>query len=116
MRFFPPSLPSLFVKMFLSSSLLSLLLVVASVANVGAAPCQRGTTSILHFAAKISNVGVKNVADIDRQRVAHHRAISQFNKGSSKRNSIEGVTDPTAVQYTASVGIGSPATQCKFLP
>lgn len=44
--------------------------------------------------------------------MAHHRAISQLNKGSGKRDGVESVTDPTAVQYTASVGIGSPATQC----
>lgn len=116
-----PSIPSssvLFVKMFSSSSLLSLLLVAAFAVNVDASPCQRRastSTSILNFAAKINTVGLKNVAEIDRLRVAHHRATGLLSNGTGKRDGVEGVTDPTAVQYTASVGVGSPATQCECL-
>jgi pepsin A len=88
-------------------SLLSLLLLTLT---VNASPYPKLST--LQFAAKISNIGAKNLVQIDRQRVAHHRATANR---SGKRNAVEDVTDPTAVQYIASVGIGSPPTQYNLL-
>lgn len=98
--------------MFPSSTLLSLLILAVSTAN--ASPIQRDPAIVtLSIASRISTIGAKTLGDLDRAR-----ATALRNAGLSKRN-LNGkrAGDPvsatnTAVTYTASIGVGSPATQC----
>lgn len=95
--------------MFLSSTLLSLLLIAVSVTN--ASPIQRDLgSSILKVASKIS-LGNKTLVDLDRERclARHHKT-----KPNDKRAASEVVAD-NGVAFTAQVGFGSPATQYTLL-
>ncbi|KAF7980823.1 hypothetical protein HWV62_36446 [Athelia sp. TMB] len=96
--------------MFPSSALLSLALVAIS--SVAASPIQRDTGKFsLAFAAKVNATGSQNIAEHDRARAAALRQNAQ--SGNAKRSTVS--VDNTAVTYTASVGVGSPATQYTLL-
>ena len=104
------SCPTIFA-MFPSSAFLSLLLL--AVTSVSATPIQRDTKRFsLAFAAKVNGTGSVNIADADRARAASLRA-NGLAKKNGKRDGTVSVTN-TAVTYTASVGVGSPPTQCRF--
>lgn len=97
--------------MFPSSALLSLLLL--AVTSVSATPIKREANKFsLAFAAKVNGTGSTNIANSDRARAAALRK-NALAKNNGKRDGSVSVTN-TAVTYTASVGIGSPATQCQF--
>ena len=68
----------------------------------------------LPFAKKINQTSVKNVLKIDRARAAAHMARFgiRVNTPASRRD-VEEPADDQAVSYVASVGVGSPATQCQ---
>jgi hypothetical protein len=92
--------------MFQSSTLLSLLFVLVSTAF--SSPVQRApSNNILSLASKINPVQAgKTVAEIDRARVAALLG--------AKTNGKPVVLTDMTVSYTASVGVGSPATECGF--
>jgi len=92
--------------MFPSSALLSLLLVALS---VSASPVLIDRAPItIPFARSFNTTGGSVVA-ADRARIAAIKAGTFGGKGNQKRASSFSVTN-TAVTYTASVGVGSPAT------
>lgn len=96
--------------MFPSSALLSLLLL--AVTSVSSTPIKRDAKKFsLEFAAKVNVTGSANIADADRARAAALRTNALAKNG--KRDGTVSVTN-AAVTYTASVGVGSPATQCQF--
>ena len=70
----------------------------------------------LPFAKRINQTSVKNVLRVDRARAAAHMARFGMRTSApvSRRDTIEEPVDDQAVSYVASVGIGSPATQCQF--
>ncbi|KAF7982212.1 hypothetical protein HWV62_29400 [Athelia sp. TMB] len=95
--------------MFSSSTLLSLLLITASVTN--ASPIQRDLgSSILKVASQL-NLGKKTLVDLDRERclARHHKT-----KPHDKRTASEALAD-NGVAFTAKVGFGSPATEYNLL-
>jgi len=94
--------------MFPFSALLSLLLFVISGAN--ATPIRRNSnTHTLSLASKINAIGGQALADIDRAR-----ASALLNNVSGKKNGERSgkpvILTDKGVTYTASVGVGSPAT------
>lgn len=95
--------------MFPSSALLSLALLAVS--SVSASPIKRDANKFsLAFAARFNATGSQNVAEADRARAAALRKNASSKNG--KRDGAVSVAN-TAVTYTASVGVGSPATQCQ---
>ena len=72
----------------------------------------------LPFAKRINQTSIKNVLKIDRAsaRAAAHMARFGMRTSApvSRRDTIDEPVDDQAVSYVASVGIGSPATQCQF--
>src|ERR1700683_5210676 len=98
--------------MFPSSTLLSLLLVAASA--VHATPIKRDLNNlqILSFTSKINTIGGKTLAELDRARASALRANALGN--ANRKHAADSVfVNNTGVTYTASVGVGSPATQCE---
>jgi pepsin A len=97
--------------MFPSSALLSLLLFVVSGAN--ATPIRRDSnTYTLSLASKINTIAGQTLADIDRAR-ASALLNNVSGKKNGKRSDKPVFVATTAVSYTASVGVGSPATECE---
>ena len=68
----------------------------------------------LPFAKRINQTSVKNVLKVDRARARAHMARFGIHTGipSDRRQIIQDPIDDQAVAYVASVGVGSPATQC----
>lgn len=97
--------------MFPSSSLLSLLLLALS--TVDASPIQRDAYPVLAFAARIASVGVETLGDVDRARAATLRATVPGITHGKRSGKIIPVSN-SGVTYTASVRVGSPATQCNL--
>jgi len=96
--------------MFPSSTLLSLLLVACSM--VSATPVKReAKAATLAFTAKINTSGYANIAEADRARA---QALRQAATKGKRDGSSFSVTN-AVVTYTASVGVGSPATQYTLL-
>lgn len=107
--------------MFPASSLLSLLVVAISLGSVSAAPnpnLARDTPTVsLAFRTNVNVTGFTNIVAADQARAAALRAnaVSRANaRALGKRASSFDVTN-TAVTYTASVGVGSPATDCNVI-
>lgn len=99
--------------MFPSSALLSLAL--AAVSAVSAVPMkeQRDASKFtLAFAANVNATGSSNLAQMDRARAAALRSNALARKNGKRADSVS--VKNTAVTYTASVGVGSPATDCKL--
>jgi saccharopepsin len=96
--------------MFSSSSVLSLLFI--AVFSAYASPINIGENTIkLGFGCKINALGsTATLPQIDRAR-----AVSLIQSASqSKRSGGQSITvTNSVVTYTASVGVGSPPTQCK---
>lgn len=96
--------------MFPTSSLFGL--VLAAVSLVSAQPTTLDTNKFtLAFAAKVNTSGIVNLPQADRARIAFLRTNVQA-RDSVKRGGVGFSVQNTAVTYTASVGVGSPATQC----
>lgn len=68
----------------------------------------------LPFAKRINQTSIKNVLKADRARAAAHmdRFGIHTDIPPGRRGIIQEPIDDLAFQYVASVGIGSPATQC----
>jgi len=101
--------------MFSSSTLLSFLVLALT---VNATPIQqRNQNSALGLVAKINASGSKNLADIDRARVAGLIAQVQGGKSSTHGKRADGTVVATddGVTYTANVGVGSPPTDYTLL-
>jgi len=99
--------------MSLYSSLLSLLLVLVSVAN--ATPVRRDTNNfVLSLASKVNSVGSSTLGNIDRARASALLQNALAKKNGKPAEKSVGLTD-AVVSYTASVGVGSPATQYTLL-
>ncbi|KIM75788.1 hypothetical protein PILCRDRAFT_78455 [Piloderma croceum F 1598] len=97
--------------MFPSSALLSLLLVAVS--SISATPIQRSPSKFsLAFANKLNITGSANIAEADRARAAVLRKDALGKNG--KRDGAVSVSN-ALVTYTASVGVGCPATQYTLL-
>ncbi|EIW80819.1 acid protease [Coniophora puteana RWD-64-598 SS2] len=93
--------------MFPSKALLSLCLLATAAA---ASPVKRDNKSTLSFATRFKQLDQgKTIAEVDRARAA---ALQGGAKG--KRDGTVSVTN-AQVTYTASVGVGSPATQYTLL-
>ena len=92
-----------------SSTLLSFLVLALSITTNAKHPLRRGENLVLDLVTKIKGSGSKNIADIDRSRVADLIARA---KGGNAREATLAVTN-TGVTYTANVGVGSPPTNCK---
>ena len=105
--------------MFSSSTFLSFLVLALSAATTNATPIQqRGQgPTVLGITAKINASGFKNLADIDRARLAAMMAqVQDGNSGThTKRKDGTVVATDNGVSYTANVGIGTPPTYCKPL-
>ena len=103
--------------MFSSSTFLSfLVLALVSTTTTNATPIQQhGQSPVLGIAAKINASGSKNLADIDRARLA--ALIARVKGGNyrthGKRADGTVVATDTGVSYTANVGVGIPPTYCK---
>ena len=103
--------------MFLSSTLLSFLVLALSTTTVNATPIQqRNQNSALGLVAKINASGSKTLADIDRARVAGLIAQVQGGKSSTHQRRADGTVVATddGVTYTANVGVGTPPTDCEL--
>lgn len=97
--------------MFPTSALLSFLLVAVSAVSAVPTPEQRDVSKYtLSFAAKVNATGAHNLAEADRARAAALRSNALARQSGKRANSVS--VENTAVTYTASVGVGSPATQC----
>jgi saccharopepsin len=97
--------------MFISSTL-SLLLAIVSAAN--AKPIQRDSNRFtLSLASKINAIGAQNLADLDRARASALLENLLAKKNGKKADNPVPVTN-AIVTYTASVGVGSPPTQCEL--
>ena len=95
--------------MFLSKGLLSLLLITLSV--VDASPLSRRTgKTTLSFATRINESGTLNIVDKGRARVQAFKNTDHL----SKRAKFINATN-VQLLYTAQVGVGSPATECKWI-
>jgi saccharopepsin len=93
--------------MFPSNTLLSIVIIALSV--VDASPLRREAASTLGFTARVNaRASNLNIADADRAR-AQAMLFSSFSKRASGSFSIASAV----TAYTAQVGVGSPATQCK---
>ena len=107
----PSSVEHYKVTMLSPSALLSLLLLAFTV--VSANPIERDAKKFsLAFAATVNGAGRANIAEADRARAAALRK-NALSKRNGKRDGVVSV-DNAVVTYTASVGVGSPATQCQF--
>jgi saccharopepsin len=95
--------------MSLFFAFLSLLLVVLS--TVGASPLSHDTPNrTLRISAKMNSMGAANIAAADKARA---QAIKQAGQ-KGKRDGTSSFITNTFVSYTAQVGVGSPATECKM--
>ncbi|KAH7915073.1 acid protease [Hygrophoropsis aurantiaca] len=95
--------------MFPSKALLSLLLV--AIASVDATPLKRDTgKATLSFAAKLNARASSNIAASDRARAQQMKQASK-----SKRAGTSFTITNGAMDYTAQVGVGSPATEYTLL-
>ena len=103
--------------MFSSSTFLSFLALALSATTTNATPIQQRGQSlgILGIAAKINASGFKNLADIDRARLAAMIAQGQGEISGTHAKRADGtvVATDSGVSYTANVGVGSPPTYCK---
>ena len=98
--------------MFISSATLSLLLVIVSTAN--AKPIRRDSNGVtLSLASKINAIGAQNLADLDRSR-ASALLENLLAKKNGKRADYPVPVTNAIVTYSASVGVGSPPTQCEL--
>src|ERR1700732_742736 len=102
------------LKMFPSSTLLSLLFLLLS--TTLASPVRRAPNiPVLSLASTINSVPAgKTVADIDRARAAALLKNASAKKIGKRVDGPVIATDIT-VSYTASVGVGAPPTQCELL-
>lgn len=98
--------------MFISSVTLSLLLVIVSGAN--AKPIRRDSNGVtLSLASKINAIsGAQNLADLDRSRASALLENLSAKKNGKRADYPVPLTN-AIVTYTASVGVGSPPTQCE---
>lgn len=98
-------------EMFPSKALLSIVLIALSA--VDASPLRREVAPTLNFAARV-NARANNDLNIAAADRARAQAMQQLGKTTSKRDSGSSFSINNAVvSYTAQVGVGSPATQCK---
>jgi pepsin A len=100
-----------FQKMtFPSKAFLSILFVVLS--SVDASPLSPVTgKASLTFTARVNARGAVNVAAADRARAQAMKQAGYIDKRAGK--SSFDITN-AVVTYTANVGVGSPATECKI--
>ncbi|KAH7926943.1 acid protease [Leucogyrophana mollusca] len=97
--------------MFPTKALLSLLLV--ALATVDATPLKRDTgKATLSFAAKVNARAASNIAAADRARAQQMRQAAS--KGKRAGATSFSITNG-AMDYTAQVGVGSPATEYTLL-
>jgi saccharopepsin len=93
--------------MFPSKALISILLIALSI--VDASPLRPEAAPTLHFTARVNARGSNlNIAAADQAR-AQAMVHSSFSKRASSSFSVANAV----TAYTAQVGVGSPATQCK---
>lgn len=99
-------------KMFPSSALffLSTAFAFATLGSVASAIPTPGAPSILSFRTRVNATGTRRIIDADRARAATFKANGKI----GKRASSVSVTG-TKVSYTASIGVGSPATNYTLL-
>ena len=99
--------------MFSSSTLLQVSLSLMALSAVSATPVARDARVFsLPISGKINSAGFRTIADADRARASALR--SQALSGHVKRDGNVPVAN-AGVTYTASVGVGSPPVDCKFL-
>ena len=102
---------------FSSSTLLSFLVLALPTTTANATPIRQRSQNnpVLGLVAKINASGSKNLADIDRARLAS--LIARVQGGNSrthgKRDDGTVVATDDGVTYTANVGVGNPPTNCK---
>jgi pepsin A len=95
--------------MFPSKALLSVVLLALSA--VDASPLRREAASTLSFTARMNaRANNLNIAAADRARA---QAMQQMGSTSKRDSSSSFSINGAVVSYTAQVGVGSPATQCK---
>ncbi|KZT30116.1 family A1 protease [Neolentinus lepideus HHB14362 ss-1] len=96
--------------MFRFSALLSLLVVALSAT---ASPILADTPKVtIGFATRFNQTGAANIVAADRARIAHLK--NRTPSGNGRRAASFSITN-TAVTYTTSVGVGSPATSYTLL-
>ncbi|KII94442.1 hypothetical protein PLICRDRAFT_99960 [Plicaturopsis crispa FD-325 SS-3] len=91
-------------------------MLLLALSTVSASPVARNQHSGLPFVTRFDAraTGFGNIADADRARAAALRA-NAIAKKNGKRDGESFNVNNTAVTYTASVGVGSPATQYTLL-
>jgi saccharopepsin len=98
--------------MFLSSALLSLLLLALSTVNATPIIRDGSSSQLFTLASKINPIGATSLAQIDRTRTS--RLLANVNASAKGKRAADPVFAMNAiVSYTASVGVGSPAVQCE---
>ncbi|KAG1861932.1 aspartic peptidase domain-containing protein [Suillus tomentosus] len=95
--------------MFPSKAFLSIFFVVLSSADASPLRPDAGKAT-LSFAARVNVRGAVNIAAADRARV---QAMKQANSMGKRADNSFSITN-AIVTYTAQVGVGSPATECKI--
>jgi saccharopepsin len=94
--------------MFPASCLISLAFLAVSLCGTASAIPTAGVPQTLSFRAHINATGTGNIVEADRARIAAFKNDNARRDLGKRSGSID-VTN-AVVTYTASVGIGSPAT------
>jgi hypothetical protein len=94
--------------MFPASSLFTLCVAFTAAAHCSVAsaiPTTPGAPPTLAFRTNINATGIGRIVDVDRSRAAAFKANGKIGKRASSISAMD-----SGVTYTASVGVGSPAT------